>query len=154
MAIKATGRGGAGAGRGDDPHYADYAKRMGVPKQWVTGPGTAKFTGSVAGFTGAGGAGNVWFTAESTGGGESDSHQIPFSHPSMDTGEAWRFDKHFGVNRQNPSAGRKWTAEGKHVPVKRGNEWVNEMQWNLYPADMDKSSSERDMGKNASERLG
>lgn len=134
MGIKSTSRGGAGAGRGDNPYAADYAKRMGVPQQWVTGHNTAKFTGSISGFTGERGSGNLWFTAESTGGGATDSHQIPFHHPHMDASRSWQFDKHFGVDRNNPSAGKKWTAEGKHVPVQRGNEWANEMQWMIRPA--------------------
>ena len=141
MAIKATSRGGSGAGRGDDPYAADYAKRMGVPQQWVTGPGKAKFSGSIAGFEATGphaggmGKGNLFFTAESTGGGATDSHLIPFRHPSMNPDNPHAFNKHFGVNTNNPSAGKKWVAEGRYERqgLTADSPWG--MNWSLRPHD-------------------
>lgn len=136
MGIKSSNRGGAGAGRGDNPHTdaiakriddrnaEEYGKKMGVPKAWVTGHNTAKFKGSVVGHDN----GNLWFTAESTGGGESDSHQIPYVHGSM--AQKWKFDQHFGVNNEDPSKGRKWVAEGTHGAPGMGPG----MNWTVRPA--------------------
>jgi hypothetical protein len=116
-----------------DKMHTEWATRMGVPKQWVTGHSTAKFSGSIAGFTGAKGDGNIHFTAESTGGGATDSHSIPFKHPYMDSGSAHHFNKFFGTNPNNPSAGAKWVAEGRMAPNGIRADSGQSMHWTLRP---------------------
>lgn len=126
MGIKSTTRGGAGAGRGDDPHRSLYAKDMGVPEAWATGPGKASFTGSIVGGDGK----RMWMSAESTGGGATDTHEIPFAHELKPGAEGLAaFDQQYGVNRENPSAGKKWKAEGTYDYRGKG------MTWALSPVD-------------------
>lgn len=123
----------------EDRQIEQHAKSMGVPKEWVTGPSSASFTGSVIGHTGSvdSTSGELWMTAESTGGGSSDSHRIPFAHPLMEGGSSGKFafNKHFGVNENNPKSGKKWTATGTQ-------QWdpklqANKMSWTLSPYKAD-----------------
>lgn len=136
---------GANAGRGDNPHFAEmaarvndenktkYAKEMGIPKQWVTGSDTAKFSGRVVGWDGIGGANKLWLSAESTGGGVTDSHQIEWTHHLMDSSNPHAFNKFFGVNTSNPERSQKWTAEGKMVRSGLRADSPMRMQWMMRP---------------------
>lgn len=117
----------------------EWGKQMGVPHQWVTGIGKAEFTGSIAGHVSdeKSGKGQLMFTAESTGGGQTDSHMIPFTHPFMARGgqNAYQFQKFFGVDSKNPMAGKKWKAKGeqKYNPTTRSHS----MHWSLEPHEGD-----------------
>lgn len=150
MAIKATQRGGADAGRGDDPHSSkfppvpknphgipqssadDWGKAMGVPSAWVKGPREAEFSGSVKGFTGDKGKGQLWLSSESTGGDSTDSHLIDFSHPFMNSSSSNKFNEFFGVNPGNPGAGKKWNVKGSHIPAGPRADDGYKMHWTLH----------------------
>ena len=93
MAIKSTRPGGADAGRGDDPHTNDWktpgkahynqrmkiAKESGVPEAWVGKDFGISFSGK---YLGSPSPGMSSFSAESTGGGETDSHSISWKGPN------------------------------------------------------------------------
>lgn len=55
-------------------HAEERGKQMGVPAQHVSGGNTSSFVGTVVGREGN----NLFMSAESTGGGKSDTHMIPF----------------------------------------------------------------------------
>lgn len=91
MGIKATRPGGADAGRGDDPHGTNdwqtpgkpqynermrVAKESGVPDAWVGKDLGISFSGK---YLGSPSPGMASFSAESTGGGETDSHTISWT---------------------------------------------------------------------------
>lgn len=84
---------------------------MGVPANHVVSSNRAQFTGTVTGREGN----NLIMSSGSTDGGESDTHVIGFSHPSMKDDAS--FDKHFG--------GKNWTASGEY---RAGD---GKMHWNL-----------------------
>lgn len=104
----------------------DHATRMGVPTEWAKSHNTAEFSGSVKGFVGEKGKGHLVFSAESTGGGETDSHMIPFNHPFMDNSQKASFDKFFGVGTD-----KKWTVKGQYGPAGIRADAGNKMAWNL-----------------------
>jgi hypothetical protein len=85
MAIKSTRPGGSYAGRGDVPH-SDYLNKArseraashGIPTNWVSQDlKDISVTGRVLGYPDGR---HITLSAESTGGGETDSHNIPFAH--------------------------------------------------------------------------
>lgn len=106
---------------------AEYGSRMGVPTQWVKDHRTAGFSGSVKGFVGEKGKGHLVFSAESTGGGETDSHMIPFNHPFMDSSQKHSFDKFFGVG-----TGKQWTVKGQMSPNGIRADSGSSMHWTLH----------------------
>lgn len=131
---------GANAGRGDNPHFAEMAARvndevkehnaksMGIPKQWATGYNTAKFSGRIVGWDGSGASTHrLWLSAESTGGGATDSHTINWHHPTMNESHPYNFNKFFGVNPDRPELSKKWTAVGEF------NHATKAMHWQMRP---------------------
>ena len=97
MGISSNMRGGAGAGRGDNPH-PEEPKAQGPRRTFhpMWGSGGANAVGTYLGNAG----GSHFFSAESTGGGESDSHIVTdtdkFSAKGLTKGQRYAFDRKTG----------------------------------------------------------
>lgn len=104
MGISSNMRGGAGAGRGDNPHPEETHGEEGLTRTQahpLQGRGGADSVGTYLGFTGnPGGPRSHFFSAESTQGGESDSHVIHdserFQAKGLDVGKRYAFSREQG----------------------------------------------------------
>jgi len=98
-----TQRGGANAGRGDDPHVTTHGEEGLTRTQAhpLQGRGGADTVGIYRGFTGdPTGPRSHFFSAEATGGGESDSFMISdsdkFKASGLDIGGRYAFSRESG----------------------------------------------------------
>jgi len=103
MGINSTIRGGAGAGRGDDAHGVTHGDegKIRTQKHPMQGRMTVDSVGIYKGSTGTPGQPRShFFSAESTGGGETDSHQIDdtehFKPGLMQVGQRYAFSREHG----------------------------------------------------------
>lgn len=130
MGIKSSRPGGADAGRGDDPYANDWqtpgkahyearvgkAKQLGIPHAWVGKDFDIGFSGNVVGYPDAK---HITLSAESTGGGESDSHTVPFAHGFDDS----------------PKGRAGFNSVYKGNVRMRGREGPGGLSWTLHPGD-------------------
>ena len=110
---------GASEARIDSKYAAKWGAEMGVPAQHVSGPDSTSWSGTVRGRQGN----QLFLSAESTGGGPTDSHIIEFdTSPHNDAS----FAKNF--------VGKRFNVEGKRsmTPNKSGG-WDSRMSYGLYP---------------------
>ena len=105
MGINNTQRGGAGAGRGDDPHGVTHGEEGLTRTDFHPLMGNSSYdsVGTYLGSTGApGNPRSHFFSAESTKGGQTDSHVV------HDTDQfKWHGDlgKKYAFNRKNAHSG-------------------------------------------------
>jgi len=112
-------RTGANEARIDSKYAAKWGAEMGVPAQHVSGPDNTSWSGKVLGRQGN----QLFFSAESTGGGASDSHAIEFDTSAHNDAS---FAKNF--------VGKQFNVEGKRsmTPNKEGG-WSSRMDHSIYP---------------------
>jgi len=114
MAINSSMRGGAGAGRGDDPHQTTHGEEGLIRTQPhpLQGRGGVDSVGTYLGYTGTPGQERShYFSAESTQGGASDSHVIHdskyFKAGGLSVGSRYAFSREQGhsgsIEPYNPS---------------------------------------------------